>query len=252
MNLQYKIKKSGRLINVELISGRIAIISSSAAFIDETIENNQLACISYEGEISFKLQQEIEFNLKGVKSKFIIKQIDKQSDISGRYYLSCSTINLTSWFLMPLISCSSTQTKRWFGWDSYMINSYLNSNLKQLVIIYRFFPGALYATQESKLMTHENYLTMCDPTTYTVAYTFCFKDLHYKDVEMFIDGKYSLISDVGKRKILNFHNNKKQELKDILNKSDSRREKLEEKFGMKLSEDIELYSKPNLLNEIYE
>lgn len=255
MNLQYKIEKSGRLVNVELLSGRTAVISSPAVYIDEVVDDNQFKLISYEGKVDFKINQELEFKLGVIKSIFNIQQIDKDIDIPGRYLLSCSKLNLSSWFILPLLSSNTNHGRLWFGWNSYMINSYIDKDLKKVILLYRYFPGEYYSNQEIKLQTQDTYLDFIDPNTYTVAYVFCLKELHFKDVEMFVQGKYSSISDVGKRKIFNFHNianpKVKQELQDVLTKSDSRKKALEEKLGMKIPDNIDLKSKPDLSKEIF-
>jgi len=255
MNLQYKIVNSGRLVNVELLSGRTAVVSSPAAYVDEVIDDNQFKLISYEGKVDFKINQELEFKLGVIKSIFNIQSIDKDDTIPGRYYLSCSKVNLTSWFILPLLTSNFNQRREWFGWKTFMINSYLDKDLKKVVLLYRYFPTSYYTEQEARLITHETYIDFNDPNTYSVAYTFHLKEQHYKDVEMFIQGKYSSISDVGKNKIFNFHSSAesrlKQEMKDILTKSDSRKKALEDKLGMKLPDNVDLKSKSDLTKEIY-
>lgn len=252
MNLQYKIEKSGRLVNVELLSGRTAVVSSPAAFINEFKKQSTIESISYEDDVCFKLNQELEFKLGAINSKFNIKQIDKNT-IPGRYYLSCSRINLNSWFILPLLSSDIRQNRSWFGWNTFMTQSYLHESLKRIILLYRYFPTMYYTDQEAKLCAHDTFLELSDPNTYSVAYTFCIKEQHFNDVELFTQGKYSSMGDIAKRKIVSFHgdSSNKEKLKDILNKSETRKRELENKLGMILPDDIDLHEKPNLEMEIW-
>ena len=73
-------------------------------------------------------------------------------------------------------------------------------------------------------------------------YIFDVPDEYQEDFLSYIKGMYSKLSEELKVKILDFHSMKKNhEIYGILYKSDKRRDKVEERLGLKLPENAELY-----------
>jgi hypothetical protein len=255
MNLSFQIEGTKKIVEIELQNGRTAIIhSSSATFVSENFNHeNKLYSISYDGKLEFKLNDELEFNLGTVKSKFIVKEILK-NDIPNRYYLTCGSSTNTSYFLLPLVTNEKLQDKYWFGIESFVINSYLTEDLKEVVLIVRYFPGQYFDEFEKKIKQHKNYLKSTNPDFYTIAYHLYIGDgKNEDDIKLFIEGKYSQLNEISKKKILNFNKkNKGGDLWNILYKTPKRKKLIEESLGVYLDDNIDLYSKPNLDKEIYE
>jgi hypothetical protein len=252
MNLTFKLG-TNKNIDIELQNGRVAIIhSNSASFVTENYNSdNKLYSISYEGELEFKLHDELEFNIGGVKSKFITKEIIK-NDIPNKYYLTCGRYTNTSYFILPLVTNEKIQTKDWFALESFVINSYLTEDLDKVILVVRYFPGEYFDKFEKKIKQHKNYLKTTNPDFYTIAY-YLYVGQFKEDVKLFVEGKYSQLSEIAKKKILNFNKKTKGgDLWSILYKSPKRKENIERSLNIQLEDNLDLYSKPNLDNEIYE
>jgi hypothetical protein len=252
MNLSFQLgtKKN---VEVELQNGRVAsIYSNSATFVDENYSiDHKLYSISYNGELTFKLNDELEFNIGGVKSKFIIKEIVK-NDIPSKYYLMCTEQTATNIFILPLVTNEKIQNKDWFAFESFVINTYLTEDLEKVILIVRYFPGDYFDKFEQKIKQHKNYLKTTNPDFYTIAYHLYVG--HYKeDVKLFVEGKYSQLSELAKKKILSFNKKTKGgDLWNILYKTPKRKETIERSLNVQLEDHIDLYSKPDLNKEIYE
>jgi hypothetical protein len=261
MNLTYQIEGSKKPVNIELQNGRVAIISSSASFVNEDIKEGKLQSISYEGKLDFKIDDILYFKLGTIQSEFKIKEILK-NEVPNKYYFTCGRSTLTNYFILPLIA-THKQDCLYFGWDTFLINTYLSKDFSKLIMVVRYFPLDLPLTVQGKsyyfhdleqrLTGHPNYLGFENPNFYTIVYHFYIDNKYKKDVELFIKGKYSKISESVKKKILEFlHLSKNGELGSVLFKSPLRKQSIEKILGVELEEDIDLYSAPDLNNEIYE
>ena len=239
--------KNNKKVTVELISGRTAVVSSPATFIDEVIDDREYKLISYEGNVDFKIDQILNFNIGGLNSKFDIKQIKKNTQ-RGKYYLHSSIRNINSYFILPLLGYKD----RWFGWYNFLLNTYLTEDFKEIILVVRFFPGKFYIEFEEKLKSHPKYLGFIDPSTWSIGYRFYIGDLD-EDIKYFIEGKYSKISKNSKDKIISFFLDKelKDTLIEVLNKSNKRKSDLENSLQTKIPSEIDLLSKPIIENEIW-
>jgi hypothetical protein len=86
-----------------------------------------------------------------------------------------------------------------------------------------------------------------EPDYQYTMFIFNFKTYDYDDVAKFLEGKYSELSTVSKRRILTFHKSTEDsEIGHILYKSPIRRKQFELDFGVEIKEELELYDKPVL------
>ena len=154
-----------------------------------------------------------------------------------------------SYFITPMLGNS----KEDFRWDQYFINTRLSKDNQFAVIKYRFFNSDNYREFEYTLTRHELFTKMSDENHQHVLFEFRIPEVYLKEVPKFLSGQYSKLSEPYKKKVLQFlHYNRNGELGQILYKTDRRRRQLELKLGVNLSEDLELYDKPNLKMEIYD
>lgn len=250
MNLQYKLK-SRRNINIELQSGRTAIFSSSTILINEERLNKKITKLSFEDNLEIKLNDILEFKIENLISKFQIKEIIK-NDVAGRYYLSCGFDTYTNYFIFPLLSTHITQNKDYFKFDEFIIGTYLNKELNEILILARYFPGQLFSKWEETIKNNPYYMEFIDINTYSVLYKFKIPKQYSHIINLFIEGRYSSFDKSIKDKILNFHKvGRNNDLYDILYKSEKRKKKYEKLLEMEIPDNIDLYSKPNMENEIY-
>jgi hypothetical protein len=256
MEIVQRLPSSKRCVNITLQNARVAIISSSAAFCKEKVLKKGrmlfMESISYENELTYKLGDILNFKLDNINSQFEVKEIVK-NDIPGKYYLTCSKRNLVSNFLLPLISKKPSENRDWFSWNEFFINGYLSDNLEELILIYRFYPNESYSCFETKLKQHPNYLGFNDPNYFLVAYRFSINSTFKEDIELFLQGKYSKLSKVAKHKIISFHKlSRKDSLFKILSRDEEYAKQLADILGLtNLDEDLELFSRPNPMEEFY-
>lgn len=251
MNLQYKLK-SGRNINIELQSGRTAILSSSTILINEERLNKKIIKLSFEDSLEFKLNDILNFKIENINSEFQIKEIIR-NDKAGRYYLSCAFDTYTNYFVFPLIVTQDNQNRNYFRFDDFMIGTYLNKELSQILLLVRYFPGEIFSKWEETIKKNPYYLEFVDINTYSVLYKFQIPKQYSNIINLFIEGRYSSFDESIKKKILIFHNaGRLSELHDILYKSKHRKNKYEFELDIEIPENIDLYNKPNMNNEIFE
>lgn len=249
-NLTYKLK-SKKIVDFELLSGRIASVCCSTNFIKEIKNKREIDTIIYDEEFTITIGDELNFKINDINSNFKIKKIIKNT-LKGRYYLLCDEDNFTNYFIFPLIVDNAKQNSDWFNLAEFTINSYLSENLNSIYVIARYFNTDRFKNWETKIKSNENYFKFFDPSPNTVGYEFKIPEIFIPDLELFLDGKYSQMSDLAKNRITKFHNaSKKGNLYGILHKTIERKKQLEEMLGIKLPDNIDLHSKPNLENEIY-
>lgn len=250
--LEYQIKSNKKKVVVEC-KGRTAVISCpTTAFVKEEVVDNTLIGIKYEDDVTFRIGDELKFRLGTLISPFKIVEIIK-NDEPGKYYINCSHRTLSTYFLLPLLAKTRFQNHTWWSFDKYLINSYIQDDAS-LILIFRYFNTVDFSEFEDKLKCHESYIGFFDPNHYTVGFRFFIGTSHLEDFEFFKKGKYSKMSEIAIKKILEFyrHTGLHNHLSEVLLKSDKKRKNLEERLGMKLPDDIDVYSKPNLELEYYE
>jgi hypothetical protein len=167
--------------------------------------------------------------------------------VDNVFLISTEPRTKASYFITPMLG----STKEFLRWDQYFINTYLNRK-GYIVLKYRFFNVEDYKEFEYTLTRHELFNKLIDNEHQYVMVQFKVPDIYINDVHKFIDGKYSRLSDPYKKRILQFHHyNKGGELGQILYKTDRRKKQLELELGVNLSEDLELYDRPDLDLEYY-
>jgi hypothetical protein len=172
--------------------------------------------------------------------------------------LSPKTFNLitdkhtkTSKFLLPILS-NNQFTKNTFLYDTYFVNCYLSEDLKHLHLIYRYSESIVFQTFEKLLKEHPDFISKKDINYQNVMITFKINPEFSGVVTFFINGKYSKFHEDYKQTILRFFGyNKTGKMAQILYKSSKRREQLELDFGVPISRDLELFSIPDLMDEVY-
>jgi hypothetical protein len=91
-----------------------------------------------------------------------------------------------------------------------------------------------------------------DPDRYTTMFYFDVPYNRMKEYKLFLQSKYSQVSDEYKQRILKFHNfGTKSEVYGVLYKTKERRKVLEETLDVYISEDAEVASLLNIEKETY-
>ena len=187
-----------------------------------------------------------------LKEPFKINSIEK---IEDGFFLHACELSKTSYFLLPILD----NDRAYFMWNSLFTNAYIdieNTDYKlcgpHIYLVYRFNKRKVYQDFEYKIESHSLYLKTFDVDPYQVIYVFKIPKKHFKNFEVFRQGKYSELDSRYKENIIDFHNTSfDSELSQILCKSTKRREKMEKDFLVKIKSNAELFDFPHMNTETF-
>ena len=245
---------NGRKIYFAVKDGRTIEIWSNVAYIKETFEGEldekRITSLDFGGVHSIGIGYEFETGLLGKKNIYTIDHIEKLQDQPNKYALLTHKRNKTSIYLMPML----IGTRTFFsctGTEDYFINAYLTEDLESLNLLYRYFNDESYNILENRLMTHSKFVKHFDTGPYHVIYQFQPEYLK-EEAEKFLAGNYSQLALRLKERILSFHQyNVEHQVIKILQRSPEYKTILNNKYGIELSDDDELESRPNPKLEIW-
>jgi hypothetical protein len=176
------------------------------------------------------------------------------------YHVSPKLINISSMkrnkatiYLFPILRIN-TEDKVYFESNFYLMNLYVDKSFN-LITLYRFFPHPQYSNLEDRIFKHPYYAGLEELEGGYVSFKFKIPDTCKRDVELFLDGKYSLLSDTLVKQIISFNKidrNNQNEVLAIISKADWYKKKLEADLAITLDDDCELESKPDLKEELWE
>lgn len=186
------------------------------------------------------------------KTVYPINSIHPNLEGKYNYIASVEENNKANKFILPSLG----QNSAYFSCNTYMINSYITGDHKYLMVRYRFSISNDYTKLEKELSKHNLYQGFYDVDNFSVVFKFGIPKEFHKDIETFLEGRYSLMSDRLKNKIKIFYSsNSKPELLSniihVLERNEKLRKRYENKLGIKISEKSELESKPNKDQEIW-
>jgi hypothetical protein len=168
-----------------------------------------------------------------------ITEIDRIND--NCFQLHTMPRTKSSFFITPILGAVRVAVR----WSQYFVNTFITDENK-IVILFRFFNSDDYRQFEYSMTRHPLFEKIIDHDNQHVAMQFKISEEDKKNIELFLKGQYSKMSDFYKERILSFHNLAKDSLiGKILFKADERRKQLEMDLGVTIPEDIELYDKPD-------
>lgn len=230
-------KKTSRLVE---ISTPFNVIEN---YKDNTIIN--LQC----GDSTLSVDNYINVQIEGVNVKYKIRKINKNSE--GSYTLVSYFRNRTTTYILPCLGLS----KQKLFFDSYFINAYLDIdnnkslNGKFMYLAYRFIKGERYRQFEFLITKYPNYYKTIDVSTNLVVYAFQIPKEYWDDIDKFKNANYSKFSNKLKEKI-KISNGLESIQYKVVTQNTSYVQELERFLEMKLPDNIELDSIPDLNNEI--
>lgn len=214
--------------------------SVSVVITDKNV--TQLECFGH----TFSIGDFTELNYGNSKSLFYISKIEKLSEYKYRIYTTKPT--KAKHFILPLLG----KNREFWHYTTWLINCYINSNLEEIVLEYRFNSNPKYLEFEHQLRNYTGFCGSYEQDYNTTMYFYKIPKEYLQDIKLFLDGKYSLLSEQLKTNILRFHNfNNFGMTAQILSKSNTLREQLEIQFDSPIHAEIELHDKPNSKIEIY-
>lgn len=229
---------------------RLKIDTSSVAYLDVKRDDQEghIISISLEGKYDITLGDKFSVNIGSVESVYEVKyMVVEKGEKSILLFSSVPT--RTTKYLLPLLG----RDKKFLRYHTYFVNAFLDEQLENLLLLYRFTGTEIYKMFESKLMNDPLFVGHVEHDNYHVVYKFHIPKEFKKDVDNFIDGKFSLFSKKLKRLISKFYGGEEgAAIMMIVNKDEELRKKMEEHLKMKIPKGMELSSKPETKLEIYE
>jgi hypothetical protein len=231
-------------IEYEVIDGRNLKIIHKNLKINDT----NLIC----GNTIIDLTSEIQVEINNKSHVYKINSFNKISN--DVVEISTSKRTKSSFMMMPLISDRKCPAPN-FGWGTFFINAYIGCNIyphngDRLFILYRSVDTESYRKLEKYLISRPNFIEIIDVDWYHTCFVFSF---NYDPliVDNFITGKYSQFPISYKKRILTFNcQDNESELADVLYKRESRRLFMEKEYNSQIDPKAELYSIPNMEEEI--
>lgn len=173
-----------------------------------------------------------------------IKELNNYS-----YELVLFPQTMSNMFVLPLLSFKHISEVNL----ACFINTYLGfdkePDCKKIYLLYRY--NYHLGEFEQTLTKTNGFSTQYDVNPDYVVYEFIIEEKYQKDVQMFIKGKYSKMSDEAKRKILSFFGfSKNGNMYGVLYKTPAKRKDLESFLSVHLPDTAELFSICELQKEI--
>ena len=251
---------NGKWIRYTIENARIIKIDTNCADISENRLDSKLVKITFDESYSICVGDKFE------NTKYVIGDIVKYDKKS--YLIRSHIRNRTTSYIIPTISENSfiqmsysdnnkniilittpDTSKHYFLYDSYLINAYLDKTTRFLFLMYRFSNDDIYKKLELELSKHPNFITCIDQNE-LVLFKFKIPDKFLPDIDLFLQGKYSMFCEILKKKLVDFHGNKDINPVQVVYKMSNLRHNWEKQLNMKIDEALELDSIPNINHEI--
>ena len=189
-----------------------------------------------------------------IQSVYEVNKIEKLTDKAFSIYTTIET--KTKQFILPCLDYN----REYFLYDTFLENAYIrteDSTLDMdsiecpLILLYRYSESELFKTFETRITKHPYFKGKKDINIYEVLYIFDIAPFK-NDVEKFIEGKYSILSNKLKTSIINFHGyTQTGTMAQVLNKDSKLRQQMELQFNVPININSELYSIPEMREETF-
>ena len=241
---------SDNKILIEVLNARSIRVTLDATPITiERLSGNRIKVINIWDKpyINLTESNKVFVNIGSKVQTYVIKEI--RQIVDNVFLANTESRTKASYFITPMLG----ESKETFRWDQYFVNTYLSKDEQFAFVKYRFFNVDDYKKFEYVLTRHNLFIKMIDKNHQHVLFQFRIPEVYLKEIPRFLQGQYSKLSESYKQKILQFfHYNRGGELGQILYRTDRRKRQLELKLGVRLSENLELYDKPDLKVEVYD
>lgn len=254
MNNEIISLSNGSTVTLQVENARMIVLNPMLNSVERRDDDDNIFELNYIDEINFAIDKELNIKKQIYKPR-IIRKIENSNVRSG-YYLFTHEINKSTNFIMPLLAPTSEATREHYRWNDFC-NCFVGSEQdadwgEYIYLLYRFNPSKEFFNLEQYFDKRVDFIEKFLVDDFHALYKFKVSDNIKEDYDFILKGDYSKISDISKEKILRFHflPNDSPTYK-ILHKCDTRRKDIESKLEVKLPNDIELYDKFKVDNEIY-
>jgi len=247
--------KHDRKIFYKVLNARAIQVSSNVPYIEEVKdEDDIITSLNFGGEYVLAIGEEFEVilqnNDKTIKYKYEVNYIEES--VNNSYIILSHQRNKSSVYILPLLGLYKPYYtgEHNLTHEGYLINCYITEDKRFLDLLYRFSTHQTYKFLEQDLIRHKQFIKLIDINSNYVIFRFRIPDERLSDVELFLQGKYSKMNDSYKRFIISFHGYMpNHRVPSTLFKKEQLKKYWESYLDIKLGENVELESKPNLEEE---
>jgi len=241
---------AGNKITYKVKNARMVEMYTNTNDVEIIVEKDEIKGIRIEDKL-FKVGDIFQHDLENIPSGYKIRKIMTGADGSKykhRFTLFSHIRNKSTSYLLPLLG----KTNNYFFTDSYLVNAYVSKSLDKLFLLYRYSKSDVYSTVEDNIFNHPNFVKIHNNIAGFDVFEFDIPKRFYTDVNLYINGKYSKISNEAKGLIRNFYNlSDKSRIWHVLTRDDSLKKELEKRFGCSF-DGVDFDEKPNKNEEIWE
>lgn len=221
----------------EFINAKTILLKVTPNTIIIKDKNSNIVKIKTDVGVTIEVGDEVEHDFDTLNSNFIIKEIIQDKTNKLVYILNSGVTNKVYTYLLPSLFYRNKYTYKTLMMDTYFLECFVSLQTNELVLCYRYSKLDLYTELQELITSHPNFTRLIYKNGYDY---YCF-NLNTKDLNNFILGKYSQLSDELKLKIKEFFKLKNDDyILMVLNKDKRLRQRLEDFYNMKISETQEL------------
>jgi hypothetical protein len=236
-------------MNILLLTGRKFAVKCKQEEVKETKEGIDIVSIEFIKEkLIFKLNHYVNLNIDdGINERFLIKEIKHSPDPTYLYVVCSSILTKAYYILLPCLFGTFED----FNASGYLQNIYYNPETKELTLLYRENIEHCKASYEHLRKGRCYKSDTLLPSGYRLFVMSLPKN---RDIEelCYLEGRYSELPDTYKQRICSFFNlYKDHELTMVLEKSDKLRKQMEHELQVKIPKHMELWSKVNPKEEVF-
>lgn len=195
---------AGNKLYYIITDARTVEIYTNAHNVKEAKDNqNNIISLSI-GDYSLNTGDLFQHDYSTLPSAYPINYILKGADdrnFREKYTILTHQRNRCSIYILPVLG----NNKDYFAYTTFFINAYLSEDCKQLKVLYRFSTADTYGELEKRLQSIPSFKGIQNYTGGLDLATFNIPEKYHYDVELFLNGKYSKISDDLKSRIKGFH-----------------------------------------------
>ena len=180
----------------------------------------------------------------------VIVEAKSSFGITTHYDLLTAPLTTSSTMALPFLGGNRSL----FMWDKMFVNAFVATEGYEdcIALLYRYSGQPIFTKFESALCSFRTFIKRIDPDPYHVLFIFDIPEDAKPSYEHFRNGRYSLIDDKWKFKILEFHGfDAHGHTGQVLFQAPALRKSLEEELQVILPEDAELYDKIKMTKERY-
>jgi hypothetical protein len=248
-NLSSFTLKNGIGIHIQALNTRLLTITPVSAQYELLDENKKLIGLDYNGEYLISKGSVITVG----KQKYKINEVRKSNtSITGYELYTFRKVSTTGNFIFPLLGGDRSYWRWRIEFTNAFIGDEINHDGTEISLLYRFDGSKNFSDFEAMLTKRPDFISASDPDKYHTIYKFKIDKKYSNEVQLIITGKYSMLSNATKERIMEFHNSDRSKpIGQVLFKCTKRKQKIEQDIGQKLPDSAELLDMFTLSDEIY-